>query len=277
MKHSRLLVFLLLLILVLAILFPEFQKHPLYTLMRPFVFVISSLQEGMLAVGEGIGNVWSDYISLTDVRKENARLREEVLSLRNENVRLLENQSAMKRMEDLLRFKVQAAFPMVAARVIGRDPTNWYRTLVIDKGENDGVRVDMGVIVPAGVIGRIVKTNDDIAYVLLLTDRSSAITALVQRTRDEGIVEGTESGLARIKYIPALAEIQGGDIVITSGLVGSFPKGLPVGRIRRVEKHDMAMFQEAEMVPEVDLSRLEEVMVITGPGKNRFETGEALP
>jgi rod shape-determining protein MreC len=277
MKHSRLLVFLLIVILVLAIIFPEFQKRPLYMLMRPFVFVISSLQEGLLAVGDGIGNVWSGYISLTDVRRENARLKEEVLSLRNENVRLLEDQSAMKRMEELLDFKIKAAYSMIAARVIGRDPSMWYRTVVIDKGENDGVRVDMGVIVPGGVIGRIVKSNPDIAYVLMLTDRSSAIAALVQRTRDEGIVEGTERGLARIKYIPALAEIREGDIVITSGLVGSFPKGLPVGRIRRVEKHDMAMFQEAEMIPEVDLSRLEEVMVITRPEDKRFETGKGLP
>lgn len=277
MKHRRLIVFFLILIFVLAILFPEFQKHPLYMLMRPFVYVISSLQKGMLSVAQGVGDVWTGYISLADVRRENTRLQEQVLALRNENVRLLENQSALKRMEALLDFKVQAPYPEIAARVIGRDPTNWYRTLVIDKGEKDGVAIDMGVIVPAGVVGRIVKTTPDIAYVLLLTDRNSAVAGLVQRTRDEGIVEGTEQGLARIKYIPALSEIQEGDIVITSGLVGSFPKALPVGRVRKVEKHEMAMFQEAEIVPEVDLSRLEEVMVITRPGEIGPETGKASP
>lgn len=216
-----------------------------------------------MAFTQGTGGIWSDYVFLVGVREENKKLREELYQLQNENIQQREAVAALERLEAFLEFKEQNPYPMIAARVIGRDPTNWYRTMIIDKGEKDGIHVDMGVIVPRGVVGRVMKTAPGVSQIQLLTDRNSAVAGLIQRTRDEGIIEGTEKGLARIKYLPALSESQEGDLILTSGLAGSFPKGLLVGRIHRVKRQDRALFQGAEVTPMVDFSRLEEVLVIT--------------
>jgi rod shape-determining protein MreC len=260
--YKRLFVLLLIFIFLIFFLFPELQKRPMYYMMRPFAYLISTLQNGFMGVVQGVGGAWSGYIQLTQVRKDNLGLNEELERLRDENVRLLEAKAALDRLELLLAFRTQSPYPVIAARVIGRDPTNWYRTLMIDKGERQGVRVDLGVIVPSGAVGRVIKTTPDYAMVLLLTDRNSAVAAIVQETRDEGIVEGTEKGLARIKYLSTLSEVKEGDQVVTSGLTGDFPKGILIGRIRQVERQEMALFHQAEVMPSVDFSKLEEVLVL---------------
>jgi len=150
----------------------------------------------------------------------------------------------------------------VAAQVIGRDTGNWYQTIILNKGSSDGLQSDQGVITPAGVVGRVVKTTASTAVVLLVTDPNNAIAGLIQRTRDEGIVEGTTQGQARLKYIPLLSNARPGDHVVTSGLVGGFPRGIPIGTITRIDKEEEALFQSAELSPEVDPNRVEEVLVI---------------
>jgi rod shape-determining protein MreC len=165
----------------------------------------------------------------------------------------------------LLNLKEELPYSTLPARVIARDPTNWYRSIVINKGQDDGIAVDMGVMTPTGAVGRVVKVHRQLAVVLLLIDRNNAVTGLVQRTRDEGIVEGTEKGLAWIKYLPLLSNVKVGDIVITSGLAGGFPRGLPIGRITRIERREAELFLSAEIQPDTDFGRLEEVLVITTP------------
>jgi rod shape-determining protein MreC len=123
----------------------------------------------------------------------------------------------------------------------------------------------MGVITPAGVVGRVVKTTPVTAIVLLVSDGNNAIAGLIQRTRDEGIVDGTAQGSVRLKYIPLLSTVRTGDRVVTSGLVGGFPRGLAIGTINRIEKEEGALFQSAELTPEVDINRVEEVLVIQSP------------
>jgi rod shape-determining protein MreC len=124
----------------------------------------------------------------------------------------------------------------------------------------------MGVISPAGVVGQVIKTTSSTAMVLLLSDPNVAVTAMIQRTRDEGIVQGTAQGLVRMKYIPPLSPVEINDIVVTSGLTENFPRGLQIGSIRRLEKADADLFQSAEIQPIVDFSRLEGVLVITSLG-----------
>ncbi|MDE3035255.1 MAG: rod shape-determining protein MreC, partial [Nitrospirota bacterium] len=143
--------------------------------------------------------------------------------------------------------------------------TNWYQSIVLDKGARDGINVEMGVMAPDGAVGRVVKVTPFTSMVLLITDPNNAVTGLIQRTRDEGIVEGTADGRARMKYIPLLATLQSGDVVVTSGLTGGFPRGIPMGTITRIDKAEGELFQSAEIVPEVDLHKLEEVLVITDP------------
>ncbi len=269
--YKKPLVLFLITILVVFLLFPQFQKRPFYYMGRPLVILASGLQAVAMSVVSAISELWSGYINLVQTRTRNLQFQDEIGRLTQKNADLMEAQLENERMRQLLALKQQAPYQMLAARVIGRDPTNWYRTLMINKGEVDGVRVDMGVVAPMGVVGRVSKIGPSFSQVLLLTDRNSAIAGLIQRTRDEGIVEGDEGGMTLIRYIPLSSDAGSGDVVLTSGLAGSFPKGLVIGQISRVHRRAAVLFQEAQVVPAVDLSKLEEVAVITrldaGPGK----------
>jgi len=151
---------------------------------------------------------------------------------------------------------------MVVAEVIGQDPTSWFKSMTINKGERDGVRKGMAVISPDGVVGQILKTSPNHATVLLITDYNSAVDTIVERTRAKAIVEGKGENRCQLKYLLRAEEVIVGDVVITSGLGGIFPKGLKVGEITNVDKEGHGIFQYAELVPGVDLTKLEEVAVI---------------
>ncbi len=228
----------------------------------PVGWVLSWPFRAVAAVHDGIGDLWTGYVALQGVEEENTQLRKELEYLQGQNSQLREAASATERLTALLEFKAQALPTMVAAQVIGRDVGNWYRTIILNKGESDGLQPDMGVITAVGVVGRIVKTTAATSVVLLVTDPNNAIAGLIQRTRDEGIVEGTTQGLAHLKYIPLLSIMRTGDRVVTSGLVGGFPRGLAIGTITRIDKEEGALFQSAELTPEVDANRVEEVLVI---------------
>jgi rod shape-determining protein MreC len=231
----------------------------------PVGWVLSWPLQAVAAVHDGIGDVWSGYVALQGVEEENRQLRRDIEHLQGQNNRLREAAAATDRLAALLDFKTQALPTMVAAQVIGRDSGNWYRSIVLNKGASDGIQPDMGVITSAGVVGRVVKTTPATSVVLLVSDPNTAIAGLIQRTRDEGIVDGTAQGVARLKYIPLLSTVRNGDRVVTSGLVGGFPRGLAIGTITRIDKEEGALFQSAELALEVDVSRVEEVLVVQSP------------
>lgn len=260
--YRRLLVLLFVTVLVTFLLFPQLQKQPVYYMGRPLVVVMSAIQQAVMSVVGAIHGVWQGYLDLVGVRQENAQLRDDLDRLEQKNAELQEAKLENDRLREMLALKQSAGYAVIAARVIGRDPSNWYRTVMIDKGEQDGVAVDMGVVVPAGVVGRVIKIGRDFAQVLLLTDRNSAVAGVIQRTRDEGIVEGAEGGLAQMRYIPLLSDAGSSDTVLTSGLGGGFPKGLIIGQIRSIVRREAVLFQEAQLLPAVDFSKLEEVLVI---------------
>jgi len=250
----------------------------------PIGWVLSWPLRAVSGLNGGIANLWNGYIALQGVEAENRELRRELQYLKGQNSQLRESASATERLAALLEFKRQADLTMVAAQVIGRDTGNWYRTIILNKGESDGFRPDMGVITPAGVVGRIIKTTPATSVVLLVTDPNNAIAGLIQRTRDEGIVEGTTRGTARLKYIPMLSDAQPGDLVVTSGLVGGFPQGMSIGKISKIDKEEGGLFQSAEVVPDFDPGLVEEVLVIDSPnslnmGKERSDarSGKSKP
>lgn len=258
------LLFLALLITALLLL-PESRQEPLLALGRHMAAAVSVPLRALEWANQGVDGLWARYVSLQRVREDNFTLRQEIARLRQENVRMHETAAASTRLRDLLALKEQLPYPAVSAQVIGRDPSNWYRSIVINKGADDGLAVDMGVVTPAGIIGRIVKAYDRFAIVLLIIDPNNAVAGLVQRTRDEGIVEGTEKGLARIKYLPLLSTVKVGDQVVTSGLAGGFPRGLPIGAITKIERREAELFLSAEIAPDSDFARIEEVLVVTSP------------
>jgi rod shape-determining protein MreC len=225
--------------------------------------ICSPFQKGATSVSRSIGGVLQRVVSLTQVQQENEKLKHRIAELQNENHQMKEMALANERLRNLLQFRQQMVTSMMGAEVIGQDPSPWFKSVTIDKGEKQGLRKGMAVISPEGVVGQILKTSPDYATVLLITDYNSAIDAIVQRTRAKGIVEGKEENRCQLKYLLRTEDVEPGDVVITSGMDGKFPKGLMVGEIKKVDKRHFGVFQYAELVPKVDLARLEEVFVIT--------------
>ncbi len=207
-------------------------------------------------------NLWEDYFYLVDVHQENRRLKLELDSLRRENGLYRELVATHERLRNLLRFKEAVSRPAVAAQVVALDPTGWFQSVVIDKGTNAGIEPDMPVVNASGVVGRIVSVSPNYAKVLLVIDQNSAVDCLVQRSRDRGMVRGQSAQICSLDYMVKSGSVKEGDMVITSGLGGAFPKGLPVGTILNVKEGDGALFKEIAVTPAVDFSKLEEVLVI---------------
>ncbi|MCS6897514.1 MAG: rod shape-determining protein MreC [Nitrospira sp.] len=262
---GRLVVVLAVILLTGVLLLPAQFQHAFQQVGNPVGWVVSWPLRAIAGVRDGLANLWTGYVALRGVEAENRELRKEIEYLKGQNSQLREAAAATDRLAALLEFKQRFGIPTIAAQVIGRDTGNWYRTIILNKGEAEGIRPDMGVMTPAGVVGRVVKTTAATSVVLLVTDPNNAIAGLVQRTRDEGIVEGTSNGLARLKYIPMLSDARPGDRVVTSGLVGGFPKGLAIGTITKIHKEDGGLFLSAELTPEIDSEHVEEVLVIQVP------------
>ena len=267
------------LLLSLSFVLPKQSRTLLQNVGQPVAQVIALPLGALSAVDRSLKEAWAGYIALRQVHEENRRLRREVIYLRGQTHELQEVAASTERLAGLLEFKKQLKPETIAAQVIGRDATNWYRAIVLNKGERDGIQPDMGVMTPAGVVGRVVKASGSSSVVLLVTDPNNAITGMVQRTRDEGLVEGTAQGRARLKYLPLLSVVRAGDVVVTSGLTGGFPRGVVIGAIRGIERGEGDLFQTAEIDPQVDFSKLEEVLVITIPRTLDVEstTKENLP
>jgi len=264
--YKRFLYLFLILSLIVILISPEFQKKPIQWVQRPIGWVIYYVQEGTYVFMNSIAGVWDGYINLIHVQKENEALRRTIEELKGENNGLKEQGALAERLQAMLDYKKSAPHHLVAAEVIGREPSHWFKSIIINKGDGDGIRVDMGVMTPQGIVGKVVKTGPGYSQVLLMTDRNSAVAAMVQRTRDEGIVQGVEQGTVRLKYLPHFSEVAVGDGVVTSGLEGSFAKGLKIGQVDKVEKKEHELFLEVKMTPEIDFYKLEDVFVISSTG-----------
>ena len=223
----------------------------------------SPFQRTATFVIQTIHHTFQQYFLLVDLQRENEILRQQITELQRESNLKEEALLANERFRKLLQFRENVSVPTVAAEVIGQDPSSWFKSVVINKGERDGVGKGMAVISPEGVVGQILKAAPHYATVLLVTDYNSAIDSIIQKTRARAIVEGKGENRCQLKYLLRTEEVHVGDVILTSGLSGNFPKGLLIGEIRRVEKKGQGIFQYAEMAPSVDLTRLEEVLVIT--------------
>jgi rod shape-determining protein MreC len=221
-------------------------------------------QKASTFVIKSIRGVFQEYLFLVHLQKENVMLKQKIAELQKETHQMREMAIANERLQKLLQFREKISPSTIAAEVIGQDPSSWFKSVTINKGENDGVRKGMAVISSEGVIGQILKTAPDYSTILLITDYNSAIDSIIQRTRAKAIVEGGGENRCQLKYLLRTEEVNVGDIVVTSGLSGNFPKGLMVGEVRKVDKKGHGVFQYAELVPSVDLTRLEEVLIITG-------------
>jgi rod shape-determining protein MreC len=234
----------------------SFTRQALLFVVTPFIKVTS-------ATIQGVTGIWRDYVDLRSVREENRRLQLEVGTLKRRLDQLQEQALETQRLQRLLAMRQASQAAFLTARVVGKDATNWFKTILLDRGSLEGVRRNQPVLAPDGLVGRVMDVTPTSARVQLLTDPVNAVGGLIQRTRVTGIVSGNLGAGARVRYLPLLADVVVGDEVVTSGMGGVFPKGIPVGRITAVERRSGALFQEATLAPAVDLSRLEEVLILT--------------
>ena len=176
---------------------------------------------------------------------------------------LFEIEEENKRLRKLLNLKEHSIYEGLASSVIAREPGNWFQALLLDRGERSGVKKNSIVVTPEGLVGRVIKVNKSSSQVLLITDPGSEIGVLVQRSRIQGVIQGKGRYLI-LKYLPLEADVREGDLIITSGLEGRlFPKGLTVGRIKKIEPPlPQDLFLNIIVIPEVNLSSLEELLLL---------------
>lgn len=193
---------------------------------------------------------------------ENARLRRQLLALKHEPIRTEELSQEVGRLRRLLQLKQDEARVAVAAHIIGREAAPWFRTLLVDVGSGAGVTEGNAVVVEGGLVGQVSEVGSSVARVLLLTDPRCRVAALVQRSRAQGMVVGTVRGRCYLVYITSADGVQVGDVVLTSGLGGSVPKGLVIGRVVRVEPDPSGLYWQAQVTLAIDPTWLEEVLCL---------------
>lgn len=228
------------------------------------------LTAGVTWLTSGVTSVWNHYIHLTRTSFENDQLHREVAELRGELLALQEAQAENLRLQSLLNFsKTWSAKPIVA-RVLASGTHHDIRTIVIDRGWADGVERDRPVMAEGGLIGRVRVIAEHTSTVLLITDPNSALDVMDVRSRVRGLLVGvlkaTEMrrpvSLTQLEYVSQDSDIRQDDAIVTSGMDGVYPKGLPVGTVHEVRKDAFGLFDDAWVVPGADLSRLEEVIVL---------------
>jgi rod shape-determining protein MreC len=238
--------------------------------------VAAPIQKGLSAPVDGVRSAWGRYVSLLDVRDENARLRERVAQLQEENLQYREALVAGGRLRTIAEMRSEIEVPMRPAEVVGTDVSPWFHSVLIDRGRSDGVRAGMPVVTETGVVGIATATSRNAGRVLLLLDAQSSIDGIVQRSRARGIVKGTGREQLEFEFFVRGDDVQVGDLVITSGFGGAYPKGLRVGEVIEVHADPTAFVHRAVLRPAVDFGRLEQVFVLLwrGPTLQLLYEGE---
>jgi rod shape-determining protein MreC len=226
---------------------------------------VTPVQSLLVRIHRGALGFWVNYLDWKSVRRENATLRGESEQLRVQAMQVGETREENGRLRRLLVLRDRLPLATVAGEVIGREAGGWVRSLTVNRGRGDGIAQQTPVIVPDGLVGRVAQVHRGAAVIQLLNDPASTVGAVVQRTRTAGLVEGDAGGALRFKFMARDgASVAPGDLVVTSGLGTIFPKGLPVGRVVKVEDKGSALFHFAVLAPAVDFSRVEEVLLVTG-------------
>lgn len=222
---------------------------------------VAEAQRGASETTGSLQSLWDGYLDLRRVRGENEALRSEIGELR---IALQQERVAAERAEALrrlLEFRERTSLSTTGAEVIGTGASPEFRTVTIDKGTGDGLAANLAVLAPGGVVGRITLPSARASLVQLLVDRNAAAGALVERTRVQGIVVGVGDGTLRMDFVAATGDVVAGDVVVTSGIDGLYPKGFAIGTVERVERGD-GLYHVISVRPAVDVSRLEEVLVV---------------
>jgi len=237
------------------------ESIPTSGIERLFISITSPVQQAVTTTIHFTRNVWDTYFTSILAVKENIELKKQLgKAIENKN-RYEELELENTRLKKFVNFTGQVPDTYVAAQIIARDPSPWFKTIIIDKGAKDGLVKGSPVLVSEGIIGQTIKVANDYSRVLLITDRNSAVDALVQNSRVRGIVKGNNEDNCSFVYTLRKDEVKEGEMIISSGLDQVFPKGLKIGRILKVTKAHSQLFQDITIETSVDFDRIEEVLV----------------
>ena len=249
----------------LALISSQVDSSPGASVLHTVTFgVLVEMQRAVNATVVAGQDLWRGYVSLRQVREENRALQDTIarleLSLRAQDALVQQAHS----LERLLELDRQVDLITLSSRIIGADATPWFRTVTVDRGLRHGVREDMPVIAPGGVVGRVVGApGRRAAKVQLIVDRNAAAGALIERTRAPGVVVGSGDGTAlRMDYVSNLEDVRVGDVVVTSGADGVYPYGLTLGRVAAVDR-GTGLYKSIGVEPDIDFNRMEHVLIVT--------------
>jgi rod shape-determining protein MreC len=262
-KHHSLIVAAVLLVFSLAFLSYSAVRLSKTGFLRKIILEVSAPVEDAVNLSlKGLHDAWKRYLFLVGLEDENRRLRKQNATL-NEQLNLYrEGHIEGIRLQRLLALMEHLPNQTVAARVVDRSHTSLFRMILINKGTSDGLRVGLPVMSDQGLVGRITETAWHASQVLLLIDENSNIDALIQRSRAQGILQGAGAAGGNLKYISRSDEVQVGDVVLSSGMAGVFPKGLLLGVVTGASRSGESLFHKIDVTPAVDFGKLEEVLIL---------------
>ena len=226
--------------------------------------VIAEMQRGIWGAVSGVSRTWNGYVALKRTREENDDLKRRLAAAEIQVQEQRAQADRVRGLSDLLELRKSLAFTTAAAEIIGGGSLAGFRTVTIDKGIRDGLRADMAAVAPAGIVGRVVAPTGRSAKVQLLVDRNAAAGALVERTRAQGIVVGDGENRLTMEYVSEVSDVVVGDVVVSAGIDGIYPKGFVIGHVEAVEKNGPS-YRKITIRPAVDFSSLETVLIVLGP------------
>jgi len=238
------------------------RSYPSFGPGRIAISLVAPFQKVVSSSIRFVRGLWRHYFFLVSTAKDNEKYIQALRFDQQKDNQLNELKFSNVRLRSLLKFKKATTNQVLAAEVIGQDPSPWYKTIIIDKGKDDGVEKGLTVVVPEGIVGQVMHVVADYSKVLLIIDPNSAVDALVQRTRARGIIKGESAGQCLFKYVLRKHEVTVGDRVVSTGLDGIYPKGLGVGHVSGVVRRGAGIFQEVTVTPFVDFEKLEEVLIV---------------
>lgn len=274
-RHRHFFLLLGVLILQLLLLSLQITRNQNMRLIQVWaVAVLDPFEKVLRLVTRGTVSAWEHYRGLRRAEEENRELKRQLAAAHFDLHRLASQAAETERLRDLLEFRGRTPYLTVAAEVIACSPGESTRAVFINKGSREGLAVDMAVITPEGIAGKVIQTFPHSAQVLLITDRDSGAGCYLESTRVHGVLKGTGSNLCRLHYVMDDVPVKVGDVLSTSGQDQIFPKGLPVGRVASVQPGNI--YKNIEVRPAAQLDRLDSIMVILRP-KTSEEQALSLP
>jgi len=224
--------------------------------------VAAPIQRVLTAPIDLVRGVWRNYVALLDAREENETLRHQLAEAQEETLQLREALVASQTLEQVAELRSQLELPMLATEVVGQDVSPWFRTVVLDRGRDHGLRAGMPIVTENGVVGLVTATTPHASRAMLILDRQSAVDGMVQRSRVRGIVRGTGAPEVDFEFTGPVEEVKPGDLVITSGYGGVYPKGIRIGEVVSVAQEAPYLVRRAKLRPAVSFERLERVFAL---------------